>query len=313
MKIYLIIILSLFLVLNIYLDKYYKEKFKKENFPPNTIFEIKEDIELPSLSERVAGSKNEEKNYIEKKIYRCYSNFTEMNKFKEVFKKTEELMPGYKQIYFDDIKIEEYIKENFSERIYNAYKNINPDYGAARADLFRYLIIYREGGIYMDVKTGPKKQIDDIFEKNGDKLLVGLGENTIPYYIPKKHLQNFLYLNDDWSFITGVKGSEWQQYIFASPAGNPILGLIIKQVVSNIEEGMKNKQYYNSGKYSVVAMTGPIPFSMVIEKYKKEYKDKIEFFKGGLGRRFDHSLIDYKKIMANKHYSKIENKNILIN
>ena len=304
MKIYLIIILSLFLVLNIYLDKYYKEKFKKENFPPNTIFEIKEDIELPKV---------DKKNYIDKKIYRCYSNFTEMNKFKEVFKKTEELMPGYKQIYFDDIKIEEYIKDNFSGRIYNAYRNINPQYGAARADLFRYLIIYKEGGIYMDVKTGPKKQIDDIFEINGDKLLVGLGEDKLPYYFPKKHLQNLLFLHDDWSFVTGVKGSEWQQFIFASPAGNPILGLIIKQVVSNIEEGMKNKQYYNSGKYSVVAMTGPIPFSMVIEKYKEEYKDKIKFFKGEIGGRFKHSLIDYKKIMSDKHYSKIKDKNILIN
>lgn len=302
MKIYKILIFLLFIIFNIYLDKYCKEKFKKENFPPNIIFDIKEDIEL---------TKVEEKNYIPKKIYRCYSNFSEMNKFKEVFEKTEKLMPGYKQVYYDDIMIEKYIKENFSQRIYNAYRNINPEYGAARADLFRYLIIYKEGGIYMDIKSGPKKLLDDIFEKEGNKLLVGLGEDKIPYYLPKKHLQDLLYLHDDWSFVTGVKGSEWQQFIFASPSGNPILGLIIKQVVSNIEEGMKNKEYYNSGKYSVVAMTGPIPFSIVIEKYKEKYKDKIKFFKGEIGGRFKHSLIDYKKIMSDKHYSKVKNKNIL--
>ena len=120
-------------------------------------------------------------------------------------------------------------------------------------------------------------------------------------------------LNDDWSFVTGVKyGSEWQQFVIASNKGNPILKKVIQQIVSNIEEGLKNKEHYSSGNFSVVAMTGPIPYSLVIEKYKKEYKDKVEFFWPGFERRIDHSLIDYKKIMSNKHYSKIKNKQILI-
>ena len=155
MKFKIIIFLSLFILLNIALDQYYKNKFKKENFPPKIIYPLKEDIELPQV---------EEGEEIPKNIYRCYKDLEGINKFVKVFNLTEERMPGYKQIYYTDELIDKYIKNNFSERIYKAYNSINPEYGAAKADFFRYLIIYKEGGIYMDIKTGPKKKIDNFFE-----------------------------------------------------------------------------------------------------------------------------------------------------
>ena len=303
MKKNLILFLVFFICLNIFLDQYYKNKFKKENFPPNIIFDLKEDIELPNVEEGLEIPKN---------IYRCYKDLEGISKFRKVFNLTEERMPDYKQIYYTDELIDKYIKENYSERIYNAYNSINPSYGAARADFFRYLIIYKEGGIYMDIKTGPNKKINNFFEKYQNKLLVSVGMNTLPHFVPKHHLKTTFNFNDDWNFVTGVNGSEYQQFVIASNKGNPILGKIIQQVVSNIEEGLKNKQYYNSGNYSVVAMTGPITYSLVIEKYKKLYKGNVEFFSCGYQRRIDHSLIDYKKIMLDKHYSKIKNKQILI-
>jgi inositol phosphorylceramide mannosyltransferase catalytic subunit len=295
----IIIIIFLFILLNIIMDQYYKKKFIAEKFPPNILFEIKDDIELPKI---------EEGENIPKKIYRCYSTREGIEKFNKVFEITQERMPKFEQIKFDDIEIDKYIKDNYSSRIYNAYKKINPDYGASRADLFRYLIIYKEGGVYMDIKSGPNKNIGDLFEEK-NKLLVSLGSNYIPNYIPKHHVKELFSMDDDWSFITGVKnGSEWQQFIIASPKGNPILGKVIKQVITNIEEG---NDYYNHGKYSVLAMTGPIVYSLVIEKYKNIYKDKIKFYYKEYDKHFSHSLIDYKKIMLNKHYSKIKNLKIL--
>ena len=47
-KLVLLLILS-FILINILLDKYLKYKFKKENFPPNIVYPIKEDIELPLI------------------------------------------------------------------------------------------------------------------------------------------------------------------------------------------------------------------------------------------------------------------------
>lgn len=304
-KYIVLITLILFISLNIYLDQYYKNKFKKENFPPNIIYPLKEDIELPDV---------EEGKEIPKNIYRCYKDLEGINKFVKVFNLTEERMPEYKQIYYTDVLIDKYIKENYNQRIYNAYKSINPDYGAARADFFRYLIIYKEGGLYMDIKSGPRKEIRDFLKNYQNKLLVSIGKTgNLWRFIPREHLKYFFNFDDDWGYITGLwPNSEYQQFIIASNKGNPILGKVIQQVVTNIEEGIKNKNLYLSGKYSVLAMTGPIMYSLVINKYKDKYKDKISFFKEDFDRNFKHSLIDYKKIMKENHYSKIKNKQIII-
>lgn len=304
----LIYFLLFFLAINIMLDQYYKKKYIKENFPPKIIFPVKE-LSFKELN--VSEGKE-----IPKKIYRCYSTFEKMKKFQGVFDKTKELMPDYEQVFFDDLMIDEYIKNNFEERIYNAYNKINPEYGAAKADFFRYLIIYKEGGIYMDIKSGPIQKINNFFDTYKNKLLVSVGINNIPHFIPKKHLIKLFNLTDDWSYVTKMwQGSEWQQFIIAAPKGNIFLKQIIMQVVSNIENGILNKKHYNKGNISVVAMTGPIVYSLVIEKFKnrKEYKDKIEFFLPSYNYRFKHSIIkDYKKIMGKEHYSKIKNKNILV-
>lgn len=300
--------LIIFLLINVILDQYCKNKYKKENFPPQIIFPVIES----NFKELNIGEGYD----IPKKIYRCYSSFEKMKKFQDVFDKTTELMPDYEQVFFDDLMIDEYIKNNFEKRIYEAYNKINPEYGAAKADYFRYLIIYKEGGVYMDIKTGPVVKASEFFNSHKRKLLVSLGMNNVPIFIPKIHLKKSLKLSDDWSFITNMwLGSEWQQFIIAAPKGNIFLKQVIMQVVSNIENGILNKKYYSKGNISVVAMTGPITYSLVIEKFKnkKKYKDKIEFFLSSYNRRFAHSIIkDYKKIMGNEHYSKVKNKTILI-
>ena len=44
---------------------------------------------------------------------------------------------------YDDEDIIEFIKKNYSNNILNYYQQINPIYGAARADFFRYLLLYK--------------------------------------------------------------------------------------------------------------------------------------------------------------------------
>ena len=54
---------------------------------------------------------------------------------------------------FTDKECSKFIKDNFENNIYAAYERINPCYGAAKADLFRYCVIYKLGGIYIDIKS----------------------------------------------------------------------------------------------------------------------------------------------------------------
>lgn len=56
--------------------------------------------------------------------------------------------PEYEYRFFDDNDIIDFIKTDFFE-YYEGYKKLK--YGASKADLWRYLIIYKYGGVYADM------------------------------------------------------------------------------------------------------------------------------------------------------------------
>ena len=45
--------------------------------------------------------------------------------------------------------VEEFIAKNYGQCMLDYYKRIDDSYGAIKADLFRYLLIYKEGGGYI--------------------------------------------------------------------------------------------------------------------------------------------------------------------
>jgi len=55
----------------------------------------------------------------------------------------------FKYILYDDAMINDFIKNNFNQKIYDVYNSIQ--IGAAKADFFRYAILYINGGIYLDL------------------------------------------------------------------------------------------------------------------------------------------------------------------
>ena len=44
------------------------------------------------------------------------------------------------------------------------YERINPNYGAAKADIFRVLVLHKYGGVYFDIKS-KVDNLDELFEK----------------------------------------------------------------------------------------------------------------------------------------------------
>ena len=58
--------------------------------------------------------------------------------------------PAFNYFLFDDNDCREFIKNNFSDDVLNAYDSIVPS--AFKSDLWRYCILYKNGGIYLDIK-----------------------------------------------------------------------------------------------------------------------------------------------------------------
>jgi mannosyltransferase OCH1-like enzyme len=136
--------------------------------------------------------------------------------------------PRFEHYLYDDNDCREFIKENFSEDVLNAYDSLIP--GAYKADLWRYCILYKQGGIYIDLTYYPY---------NGFKF-INLTE--------KEH-----FVLDLPSDNTGVNGI-YNALMVCLP-GNDKLLKAINQIVENVS----NNYYGNCW----LEPTGPL----LLEKY----------------------------------------------
>jgi mannosyltransferase OCH1-like enzyme len=138
--------------------------------------------------------------------------------------------PRFNYYLFDDNDCREFIKNNFNEKILNAYDSLIP--GAYKADLWRYCILYKYGGIYLDIKYIPV---------NGFKFINLLEQEHWPLDINKTNIYNAL--------------------LVCKP-GNQILFKAINQIVENV----KNKYY----GLCYLSPTGPELLSRFFSEYEKK-------------------------------------------
>lgn len=66
---------------------------------------------------------------------------------------------GWDYQFYDDATRESVIQQGFSPDVLQAYQTIHPEYGPARADFFRYCIMYLKGGVYVDMKSECKPDV----------------------------------------------------------------------------------------------------------------------------------------------------------
>lgn len=80
-----------------------------------------------------------------------------------------DLNEGYEYFIYDDEDNLKFIKENFNERIFSCYSRILN--GSAKADFFRYAVLYIKGGVYADIDFIPKSSFDSFIEPR-DELII---------------------------------------------------------------------------------------------------------------------------------------------
>jgi mannosyltransferase OCH1-like enzyme len=80
----------------------------------------------------------------------------------KLYKEIIEENPLYTLFYFDDDDRLQFIKDNYEKRYVDAYFKLLPK--AYQADFFRYLILFKYGGVYMDFSMKPLITIDKIIK-----------------------------------------------------------------------------------------------------------------------------------------------------
>ena len=193
-------------------------------------------------------------------IYQTYPKGLDLPEpFKENIKKICLLNPSWSYRLFDDDQMRKFIFTNYDKRMVDLYDLINPVYGPARADFFRYLLLYSKGGIYLDIKASVQKSFDQIIFES-DTFVTSHWDAAR--------------INHGWGqhecLLSKNPRGEYVNWFIISEARHPILKRVIERVISKI-------QNYDSlrdgvGKIGVLRTTGPIPYSMAIEDLMVESK-----------------------------------------
>lgn len=142
--------------------------------------------------------------------------------------------PEYAYEFYDDARIDSFLLQEFGTEVLSAYKRIN--IGAAKADFFRYAVLYKKGGIYVDIDSGINSQLDSFIKADDMAIITREGDPT---------------LFAQWALIY-------------SP-GHPFLKKTMEMVLENIRQ--------NKYPHDVHQMTGPTVYTKAINESLKNNPD----------------------------------------
>ena len=136
--------------------------------------------------------------------------------------------------FYDNDACMRYISDHFPSQVYDCYCNLIP--GAFRADLFRYCVLYREGGFYIDMSLTPECKLKSFLKADTQLLLV----------------------RDSCTDVNGIYNA-----FMACERGNEVIRNVILRIVNN--SGREPKL----NRLKFLRYTGPMLLGEVLKTYQR--------------------------------------------
>ncbi len=194
------------------------------------------DIEYKNLTEKFDSTKS----IIPLNIFQTWNTLKLPNKMKVNIEKLKKQNPEFTYHLYDDDMCKQFIKENFDKKILDTFDKLKP--GAFKADLWRLCILYKYGGIYLDIK----------YSCHNNFKLIYL--TTKEYFVRDRVICN----------QHGIYNA-----LMISIPENKLLMDMINKIVDNVE-----KKFY--GK-SCLEVTGPLCINKFFtQKNIKEFKLRFD-------------------------------------
>jgi hypothetical protein len=224
-------------------------------------------------------------------IHQTYPTLTLPEALRRNVEELQALNGGWEHRLYDDQAIERFIRDHYGLGMLRLFQAIDPSYGAARADLFRYLVVYRLGGVYLDIKSRFLTPIDQAIDR-ADRFVVAQWSNG-----PGERYEQFG-LHDD---VAHVEGGEYQQWHVIAAPGSPFLRAVLERVCGNI---LAYRPWRNDvGGIGVLRLTGPIAYTFAIDPLLDLYPHRRVRREAELG--LEYSILPDRKHhgLFGKHYS----------
>lgn len=200
---------------------------------------------------------------IPKIIHQTWKNSNLCDDFTKWSNSWKNMNPDYIYKFYTDRDIFKFIHTNYPQYL-DLYEFLT---GIEKIDFFRYLIIYHQGGIYIDMDCECLRPLDDLFKTYGQtKLITGYEYNS----------------EDNQQYL---------QWFIASPSKNSVLLDLVNEI--------QYRSYFKWFKSLVLSendlvywLTGPQLYTEVL----KNNSDNITVLSKGLLGCYD------KKLITNESY-----------
>lgn len=205
---------------------------------------------------------------IPKKIYQTCADVRLLRpELLENIEKIKRLNPGWTYTMFDDQAVLAYFDTHLGAHARQVIDRVNKKYGVVLADLFRYLVIYNEGGVYLDVKSTMDKPLDHVLLPD-DELVLSQWKNRMG-----EEFEGYGFHPD--LCLPHVPGGEFQQWHVIAAKNHPLLLFVVNQVILNLQHYSPSS--FGVGKEGVLRVSGPVCYTRCmasgIGKYRIRFAD----------------------------------------
>ena len=199
--------------------------------------------------------------------------------------------PGWDYRRYDNAAVEAFLLANYDPAINALYQRIDPRYGAARADLFRYLVIYKLGGVYLDIKSRFLCPINDVL-RGDEGFILSQWSNR-----PGQKYEGFGLKPE----VAHIPGGEFQQWHVIAAPGHPFLHAVLLAVFDGIERYVPWR--HRTGKVGVTRLTGPIAYTLAIAPLVGQHPCRVVENEAAMS--LDYSIFsgDGHKTLFKAHYT----------
>lgn len=190
---------------------------------------------------------------------------------------TETANPTVQQIIFDDDDVDAYMRSDEVPKAWSdAFFKISDDYPSAKADMWRYVITYLRGGLYLDNKSSAHDIPEYVFNTKGAMFVS-----------PWKLLYRLSPVQIVSSLTSYGLDGEMAQWWLACSRGHPVMKRVIEGVVANIESESKNCSSEMTGirgkiriltaQLPIFKITGPFHFTdTVLEAQRRAAREGLD-------------------------------------
>ena len=159
--------------------------------------------------------------------------------------------PEFDYYLYSDEDCAAFIADNYDTEVLDAFKSLKP--GAYKSDLWRYCILYKLGGVYLDIKS------------YSTVPLVSILDEVPTIYVRDMDAYGYQMIAGDFQF-----GHCLYNGFMASPPKNEIF----KACIDDIVRSCKGRLY----KRNAIDVTGPCLLGSVVQRQiSKEFIDALPF------------------------------------